>query len=268
MRDNRQCQILLIGPVRRLVAQGAIILLSNMDASDRFGRDSADDGVGRDIARYHRPCCNDGIVTDGYSLEDRGVRPDPDIPAECDRRRVGRLAVFGRKAVVERGEDDVVPDLAVVADGYATVVLKMAAGVDEYPAADMDVFAEIGVERREDAQRGSDLAAEQPGEQGPHLAGRVVSAVQLERDTPGLVAHFVHEPVDIGRVERAARLHIFQKFGECHHVSYFRYSRKKRSILSNGINVRLSYRSTWLAPGIISSSLLSPFSFRKASSLK
>lgn len=49
---------------------------------------------------------------------------------------------------------------------------------------------------------------------------------------------------------------------------YFRYSWKKCSIFSNGITERLSYRSTWLAPGMISNSLLSPVNFLNASSLK
>lgn len=49
---------------------------------------------------------------------------------------------------------------------------------------------------------------------------------------------------------------------------YFKYVRKNCSILSKGITSMRSYRSTWLAPGIMSSSLLSPLSFLKASSLK
>lgn len=216
MQDNRQCQILLVVPVRRLVAQGAIILLSNMDASDRFGRDSADDGVGRDIARDHRPCRDDGVAADGYALQNRGVRTDPDVSSERDRRRVGRLAVSGGKAVVERGEDDVVSDLAVIADGYASVVLKVAAGVDEYTAADADVFPEIGIERRKDAQRGIGRLPEQLGEQCPHLVGRMIGAVQLEGDAPRFAAYLVHETVYLGRIERPACRCVFQKFGECH----------------------------------------------------
>lgn len=48
---------------------------------------------------------------------------------------------------------------------------------------------------------------------------------------------------------------------------YLRFSLKKISILSNGM-AGVSYKSTWLAPGIISSCLLSPLSFLKASLLK
>ena len=49
---------------------------------------------------------------------------------------------------------------------------------------------------------------------------------------------------------------------------YFMYVRKKPSILSKGIFSKLSYRSVCTAPGTMSSSLLSPFSFLKTSSLK
>ncbi len=49
---------------------------------------------------------------------------------------------------------------------------------------------------------------------------------------------------------------------------YFKYVLKKVSIVSQGMTSSLSYKSTWLALGMISNSLLSPVSFLKASSLK
>ena len=48
-------------------------------------------------------------------------------------------------------------------------------------------------------------------------------------------------------------------------IFYFRYFLKNASILSNGMMSVLSYKSVWLAPGIISSSLLSPLNLAKAS---
>ncbi len=114
--------------------------LFRVDFTNDSGGNAADDRIVRHVFGNHRPCRDDGVVADGHALQDRGVRTDPDVPSERDRRRVGRLAVFGGKAVVERGEDDVVSDLAVVADGYASVVLEVAAGIDEYTAADADFF--------------------------------------------------------------------------------------------------------------------------------
>ena len=49
---------------------------------------------------------------------------------------------------------------------------------------------------------------------------------------------------------------------------YQRLALKKASILSKGMMSTWSYRSVCEAPGTISSSLLSPLSFLKASSLK
>lgn len=51
-------------------------------------------------------------------------------------------------------------------------------------------------------------------------------------------------------------------------IFYFKLSLKKASILSNGITSVLWYKSTWLAPGIIISSLLLPVNFLKTSSEK
>lgn len=48
----------------------------------------------------------------------------------------------------------------------------------------------------------------------------------------------------------------------------FKYVLKKTSILFQGITSILSYKSTWLALGMSSNSLLSPVNFLKASSLK
>lgn len=61
--------------------------------------------------------------------------------------------------------------------------------------------------------------------------------------------------------------------GASHHAArkgerYQRLALKKASILSKGMMSTRSYRSVCEAPGTISSSLLSPLSFLKASSLK
>ena len=50
--------------------------------------------------------------------------------------------------MVQCGKHHIVSDLAAVAECYATVVLKMAAGIDEDVLSDGYVLAEIGVKRR------------------------------------------------------------------------------------------------------------------------
>ena len=56
--------------------------------------------------------------------------------------------------MVECGDDDIVSYLAVVAYEYASMVLEMAAGIDEYVFAYRYVFPEVGVEWREQPLRG------------------------------------------------------------------------------------------------------------------
>lgn len=52
------------------------------------------------------------------------------------------------------------PDLASVAYRHPAVILKMAAGVDKHILTHTDIFAEIGIERRENAERLRHSAAE------------------------------------------------------------------------------------------------------------
>lgn len=73
--------------------------------------------------------------------------------------------------MIERRENDVVADLAAVSDRHPSVVLEVAAGVDEDLPAQVDVLTEVGVEGREDPQRGIDPAAEQLREQCADLIG-------------------------------------------------------------------------------------------------
>lgn len=96
------------------------------------------------------------------------------------------------------------------------MVLKLAAGVYENVFAYVYVFAEVGVERRKDAQRRVDIRAEEPRKQSANLFGRVVRTVQFERNAAGFVARLVHKRADVGGVERLAPRGDFEKFFECH----------------------------------------------------
>ena len=125
-------------------------------------------------------------------------------------------ALAARKGVVERGKDHAMAYLTAVADVDAAVVLKLAAGVDEHVLAHVDVFPEVGIQGRKDAQRRGHGPPEELGEQGAHLVHGVIGRVEAEGDAPRLVGHVVHEAVDGGRVERAARLDVFEKGGELH----------------------------------------------------
>lgn len=186
------------------------------DGLDDAGRHASHDDVGWHVAGDHGTGADDGPVADADAGQDRGVRAHPDVPAQTDGRRHGVAALAARQRVVERGKNDAVAYLAAIAQIDAAMVLKLAAGVDEDVLAHMDVFPEIGIERRKDAQRGGHGAAEELGEQRPHLVHGVVGRVEPEGDAPRLVGHLVHQAVYGGRVERTARFHIFEKGGQLH----------------------------------------------------
>ena len=118
--------------------------------------------------------------------------------------------------MVERGKHHIVPDLAAFAYGHASVVLKMAAGIDEHAFPDSDVFSEIGIERRKDAECVGNAVAEKFGKDVPHLFRGTVCGVQAECDFPGFSAHLVHQLVYFFCVKRFARPDVILEFFECH----------------------------------------------------
>ena len=104
--------------------------------------------------------------------------------------------------MIECSENHVVPDLTSITEGYASMVLKMTTGIDENILADVDVFPEIGVKRRENPTRWVDIMSEKAGKQSPNLFLRMVTSVQFKSDTACFVAHLVHKTMDLFRVQR------------------------------------------------------------------
>ena len=186
------------------------------DVLDDAGGYSSHHGAGRYVLCHYGTGRHDGIVADGYTGEDGGVRPHPDAAPQDDWGRQGDVPPLGGEFVVEGGEHDVVSYLATVAQRHSAVVLEVAAGVDEHVAAHGDVLAEVRVEGREHAERVGHLVAEELGEQPAYFVGRMVGRVQLEGDAPCFVAHVVHEPSDVFGVQRAARLYKFFEIFDSH----------------------------------------------------
>lgn len=114
---------------------------------DDFSRNSPYDDIRGDILCNYRSGRYNRVVADGDALQDGCVRADPNILSELNRCRISRFTFFGRESVVKRGENHVVPDLAAIAECYAAVILKVAAGIDKDFFADLDILAEIGVKR-------------------------------------------------------------------------------------------------------------------------
>ena len=128
----------------------------------------------------------------------------PYVSSQHDGGGVHDSAVSGIEVMVERGKHHVVPDQATVAQRDTSVVLEMATGVDEHVFANGDVFPEIRIEWRERLECFVHGAADQARKQFTQFRLAMVSVVDFASDVPGLVAHLVHETVDVGRVEGKA----------------------------------------------------------------
>ena len=87
----------------------------------------------------------------------RIVNPDfeyPGIFSKYDRSGPSGLTSFGCQFVIEGGENYIMAYLTAVANGHATMILKMAAGIDEHPFPDIDILSVIGIEWRKYTERG------------------------------------------------------------------------------------------------------------------
>lgn len=88
------------------------------------------------------------IVTLQYSR----VGAYPYMIFQNDRFRMCFISQTGWKQMIECGEYHCMTYLAIVSYRYATVVLKVAAGVDKYVFPYCDVFAEVGIKRRKETE--------------------------------------------------------------------------------------------------------------------
>ncbi len=135
---------------RRLPLEALSYVIS--DAPDDSGGNSAGHDVFRNVSGYDRARGYYRIVADSHSAEDRSVRSYPDVSSQPDGGCQQFMSATWIQIVIDGRENDLMPDEASVADGYAALILKTASGVDENSLSDGYVFAEIGIDRGEEAE--------------------------------------------------------------------------------------------------------------------
>ena len=114
--------------------------------------DAADDGARGYVFRHHGARGDHRVVAHGNAREDGRVRADPDVSAQLYGRGVHPRALCRVEVVVERREHDLMPDEAVVADVDAALILKAAPRIDEHVFAETQIFAEVCIDGREQAE--------------------------------------------------------------------------------------------------------------------
>ena len=117
--------------------------------------------------------------------------------------------------VIDSTECCIVSYKAIIADEDASLILELTTAIDEYSLADMGIFATIGVERREHAERLWHFNVPKFGEQLPEFLWCMVLVVYLHSDANSLLRHLVHEEVGI------ATSH--DRFSCCNVISIFLY---------------------------------------------
>lgn len=116
-------------------------------------RNAAHYRVGRHILSYHGTGSDHRIVAYRNALKYCRIGTNPHVASQDYRSRISEAAVFGLNSVVERGKHHVVAYLTAIAKGYASMILKVTAGIDKHVFAYVYVLAEVGIERRKHSQR-------------------------------------------------------------------------------------------------------------------
>ena len=120
---------------------------------DNSRRASCDDGLFWDILCDDRTGSDDCIVTDRHAGKYGYVGAYPYIPADNNWRRINRIALFGRKPVVQGAKGDVLTDLLSIADRDAAKILKGTSCVQKHFFSKGDVFPAVRIEGRKEKTR-------------------------------------------------------------------------------------------------------------------
>lgn len=123
--------------------QNGVTVLVNMLYD--FRRDTADNGIGRDILCYNCSCCNNSIIADSDTSENGCVRTNPYITANTNRRRNNSCPFTGSKIVIQCGKHDLMPDQRTITNGNSSLILKTTAGIYKNMFPDMDIPSAVGI---------------------------------------------------------------------------------------------------------------------------
>ena len=119
--------------------------------------------------------------------------------------------------VIDSTECCIVSYKAIIADEDTSLILELTTAIDEYSLADMGIFATIGVERREHAERLWHFNVPKVGEQLSKFLWRVVLIINLHGNANSLLCHLVHEEVWFATVlDRVPCCYVISVFLYCH----------------------------------------------------
>ena len=148
---NSSASISELPPFRGLLDNIKIFLLIIIllfDIFNDFRGNPAGDGECGYIFCYHSACCDYRMISNCDSGHNCGVRADPDAFSDVDRGGMHGSPVFGRKIMVESCDHHIMANQSLVANKYASLILKMAAGINKYMFSDGYIFSIVGIERR------------------------------------------------------------------------------------------------------------------------
>ena len=166
---------------------------------------------------YNSSSCNNGSFAYCHSLQDCNICSNPNLVFNANRLEGHAATLLRIWIVIDSTECCIVSYKAIISDEDASLILELTTAIDEYSLADMGIFATIGVERREHAERLWHFNVPKFGEQLPEFLWCVVLVVYLHSDANSLLRHLVHEEVGFAAVpDRIPCCYVISVFLYCH----------------------------------------------------
>ncbi len=180
---------------------------------DNFCWYTANNGIRFYIFSYYGTCCNNSSIADGHTCQYCGIGSNPDVLADVDGCIAHTLTLGWIKVVVDGRQHDIVADECTIVNSDTTLVLELAAHVDEYSLTNDGVLTAVGMEWREHAYRLRHLTPPKLLQQGVQFLWCMILAVDLGCNLQCLLRQLMKHPMDFTAPnDGLARCHVISKF--------------------------------------------------------
>ncbi len=180
---------------------------------DGLGGHTAHNGVGWNVFRHYCSGSDHRVLADSHSRQDGGIGANPHIALQHHSSGNRIASVFWGDTMIEGRDDDVVPNLAAVADDEPTLILKSTTGVDKHTFAKGGVLTAIRGEWREQREAFRHLLTGEFAHKLAKFRLGVIAAIDFGSDLLGLIRQSNHDQMHVGTASYGvAGIHIGEEF--------------------------------------------------------
>ena len=148
---------------------------------NHFGRYTTHNSIWLNVLRHYSTCCHYCSIANSHACKNGGIGSNPDVFTNVDGSIAHALTLSWIKVVVERCQHDVVAYECTLVNDDTSLILKLAAHIDENSFTNDGVLAAIGMKRRKNAYRLGNFPTPELLQQIVQFFGSMIRSVDLSR---------------------------------------------------------------------------------------